>query len=95
MRPASLLGIAALTLAAAACQDATSPEPAKVAQPAFAVEDQCYGRIVAGISSTWPWAHEDHVAFQPPPGAIALWLQTFGPGLGIDSVRELQLLFCS
>jgi hypothetical protein len=55
----------------------------------------CYGQIVAGIASTWPWAHEDKVAFAPPPGAIALWLQIFGPQVGVSSVRDLQLLFCN
>jgi hypothetical protein len=34
------------------------------------------------------------MAFTPPPGAIALWLELFGPSIGISSVRELQLLFC-
>jgi hypothetical protein len=34
------------------------------------------------------------MAFPPPPGAIALWLELFGPSIGISSVRELQLLFC-
>jgi hypothetical protein len=55
----------------------------------------CYGQIAAGIASTWPWAHEDQVAFPPPPGAIALWLQIFGPQVGVSSVRDLQLLFCN
>ena len=56
---------------------------------------KCKGQIVAGIAATWPWAHDDKAAFPPAPGAIALWLQTFGPGLGISSVKELQALFCS
>lgn len=55
----------------------------------------CYGQILAGIAATWPWAHEGQVAFAPPPGAIALWLQLFGSQAGVSSVRDLQLLFCN
>jgi hypothetical protein len=50
---------------------------------------------VAGIASTWPWAHDGKSAFPPPPGALALWIREFGPGLGISNVRDLQLLFCT
>ena len=57
--------------------------------------NRCYGEIASGIASTWPWAHEGQAAFPPPPGSLALWVQEFGPGVGISSVRELQLLFCS
>jgi hypothetical protein len=57
--------------------------------------NRCYGQIAAGIASTWPWAHDQRVAFPPPPGALALWLQIFGPQVGVSSVRDLQLLFCS
>ena len=57
--------------------------------------NQCYGLIVSGIASTWPWAHNDKVAFPPPPGALALWVRQFGPQVGVSNVRELQLLFCS
>jgi hypothetical protein len=56
--------------------------------------NQCYGAIVSGIAATWPWAHEAQMDFPPPPGAIALWVELFGPDVGISSVRELQLLFC-
>ena len=56
--------------------------------------NKCYGEIIAGIAATWPWAHDEKVDFAPPPGAIALWIKSFGPGLGISSVRELQVLFC-
>ena len=56
--------------------------------------NRCYGDIVAGIASTWPWAHDDKSSFEPSPGAIALWIQLFGPSVGISSVRELQVLFC-
>jgi hypothetical protein len=56
--------------------------------------NQCYGAIASGIAATWPWAHEGQSDFPPPPGALALWVQLFGPSIGISSVRELQLLFC-
>jgi hypothetical protein len=56
--------------------------------------NHCYGAIVSGIAATWPWAHDGQMDFAPPPGAIALWVQLFGPEVGISSVRELQLLFC-
>jgi hypothetical protein len=55
---------------------------------------QCYGQIVSGIASTWPWAHDDKSAFPPPPGSLHLWLESFGAQIGISTVRELQLLFC-
>ena len=54
----------------------------------------CYGQITAGIASTWPWAHDGKSSFPPAPGAIALWVQEFGPLVGVSSVRELQVLFC-
>jgi hypothetical protein len=57
--------------------------------------NRCYGQIASGIASTWPWAHDNKAAFEPSPGSIALWIKTFGPDLGISSVRQLQLLFCS
>lgn len=55
----------------------------------------CYGQIVAGIASTWPWAHDGQSDFPPSPGAIALWVKEFGPDVGVSSVRELQVLFCT
>ena len=55
---------------------------------------ECYGQIVNGIASTWPWAHDDQVAFPPPPGSLQLWIETFGPAIGVSTVHELQLLFC-
>jgi hypothetical protein len=55
---------------------------------------RCYGQLVSGINTTWPWAHFDKEAFPPPPGAIALWVQLFGPDIGVNTVRELQLRFC-
>lgn len=54
----------------------------------------CYGDIVSGIANTWPWAHDGRDFFAPPPGAVALWIQEFGPFVGISNVRELQMLFC-
>jgi hypothetical protein len=56
--------------------------------------NECYGAIASGIAATWPWAHEGQMAFPPPPGAIRLWLELFGPAVGVSSVRELQILFC-
>ena len=56
--------------------------------------NRCYGAIASGIASTWPWAHNDKVAFPPPPGALALWIREFGPEVGVSSVRELQVAFC-
>ena len=65
------------------------------AEPGPAEPDKrCYGQLVSGINTTWPWAHFDQEAFPPPPGSIALWVQLFGPDIGVDSVRELQLAFC-
>ena len=56
--------------------------------------NECYGAIASGIAATWPWAHLGQMDFPPPPGAIALWLELFGPSIGVSSVRELQLVFC-
>jgi hypothetical protein len=56
--------------------------------------NQCYGAIASGIAATWPWAHDGQTAFPPPPGSLALWVELFGPEVGISSVRELQILFC-
>jgi hypothetical protein len=57
--------------------------------------NKCYGQIVSAIASTWPWAHDDKSSFEPSPGSIALWIKTFGPDVGISSVRQLQVLFCT
>ena len=95
MRISHWLGSIALIVAASACDQAraTGPILSTDANTA-AASDACAGQIVAGIAKTWPWAHDDKIAFPPPPGAIALWIQTFGPALGISSVRDLQLRFC-
>jgi hypothetical protein len=72
------------------------PSAVRAAQAAPAEPSaKCYGQIVAGIAATWPWAHDDKIAFQPPPGAIALWIREFGPDAGVTSVRQLQVMFCS
>lgn len=102
MRVASAFVIGALALSLIGCRsNVVGPEPpAARTAPAFAVvptgpSNVCMGQIVAGIAATWPWAHDENVAFAPPPGSIALWIQIFGPDLGISSVRDLQLLFCT
>jgi hypothetical protein len=100
----SALSIAAVAvLSTASCQSPVAPEAAQgigsvsaaVAQQQTGPSNKCYGAITSGIAATWPWAHNDKVAFPPPPGALALWVQVFGPSVGISSVRELQILFCS
>jgi hypothetical protein len=102
MRIAASCFVAALLALSAGCQDVTAPEaPAEesvlvmTAALQTGPSNQCYGEIISGIARTWPWAHENKAGFQPPPGALRLWIETFGPGLGISSVRELQLLFCT
>ncbi len=100
MKRLAFIALAALALSMAACQDPVAPIPADdSATPGLQAQqtgpaNQCYGQIISGIASTWPWAHNDQIAFPPPPGSLALWVEIFGPGLGISSVRELQLLFC-
>lgn len=96
-----LLLSALLVATLAACQDVTAPEQ-PAAEPEIEVmtalqgpSNLCYGEIVSGISSTWPFAHLDHSSFAPPRGAIAKWIDEFGAGAGISSVRELQVLFCT
>ena len=74
---------------------AISVAASRTAGAAPGPDNTCYGEIASGIASTWPWAHNDKEAFPPPPGAIHLWIQEFGPEVGISSVRQLQLLFCS
>jgi hypothetical protein len=96
------LGIATLVLVVASCRNPVAPATQDVG-PAFAAvaqqqtgpSNECYGAIVSGIASTWPWAHDDKAAFSPSPGSMALWIETFGPLVGVSSVRELQILFCS
>jgi hypothetical protein len=94
--------VAAVALAVASCQSPTAPQSG-VDGPAFDATpgnqqtgptNQCYGAIASGIASTWPWAHDGQFAFPPPPGGLARWVATFGPALGISSVRELQTTFC-
>ena len=59
------------------------------------ISSSCYGAVASGIASTWPWAHNDKAAFPPSPGALPLWIQDFGASVGIYSVRDLQVRFCS
>jgi hypothetical protein len=80
---AALVAVIGLAIAAASPAQAQGPS------------SQCNGQIIAGISATWPWAHNGRTDFAPPPGAIALWLQIFGPLVGVSSVRDLQILFCT
>lgn len=87
--------VAVLALPLASCQEPTAPEPNLTVTPSMDVSASCAGRIVAGIASTWPWAHEDGAVFPPPPGSIALWIQVFGPSVGVSNVHDLQVLFCS
>jgi len=65
------------------------------ARAANGPSNRCYGEIVAGIASTWPWAHNDKVDFAPPPGSVALWIKIFGEQVGVSSVRQLQVRFCT
>jgi len=97
-----LLPAVPLLLLGAACADSTlptSPSPTATVASAQVAQtgpsNRCYGDILAGIASTWPWAHDEQSSFAPPPGALALWVRDFGPGVGISSVRELQVLFCT
>lgn len=83
-----------VTAYAAAIALALGAAGAGTALAAQGPSNKCYGQIIRGIASTWPWAHNDKIAFAPPPGAIALWLKEFGPLVGVSSVRELQILFC-
>jgi hypothetical protein len=80
-------GLVALAMAASAASIG-------VARAEADPSNQCYGAIARGIAATWPWAHDGQIAFPPPPGSLALWVELFGPELGISSVRELQILFC-
>lgn len=100
MRSRLAFGVILATLTVAACQDPVAPAVTDEAGPAFAAvqtgpDNRCYGEIIAGISRTWPFAHDDHMSFAPPKGAIAFWVELFGPAAGISSVRELQILFCT
>jgi hypothetical protein len=95
MRKVMLAVVAGLVLAAC---DGSPTALREESRPSYAVTQGlgtvCFGQVVAGISSTWPWAHFHDATFAPPKGSIALWIQLFGPSVGISSVRELQLLFC-
>ena len=88
MRKRVVLGVAAVAFAVSAAFVGS-------AQAQTGPSNRCYGEISAGIASTWPWAHEGQTDFPPPPGALKLWIELFGPEVGVSSVRDLQLLFCS
>ena len=88
MRKRVVGGIAAVALAVSAASVGT-------AQAQTGPNNRCYGEITAGIAATWPWAHEGQTAFPPPPGSLKLWIELFGPEVGVSSVRDLQLLFCT
>ena len=95
MRVRVTLAIAALALSVAACQDLAGPVPADdtVIQAPQAREtgpdNVCRGQIISFIASTWPWAHDDKVAFPPPPGSLALALEIAGLTL-----KEAIAQFC-
>ena len=55
------------------------------------ISHRCFGQLVSEIASTWPWAR-DHETFPPPPGSIALWIETYLPEG--STVRSLQQMFC-
>jgi hypothetical protein len=90
----------ALTFGAAAMLGCDTPmeAPVETQTPQFEVAEdisnECYGKIVSFISSTWPFAHGECKCFDPPPGAVALWIERFGESNGVSSVRDLQLLAC-
>ena len=85
---------AALALSVVACQDLAGPAPAddtEIQAPQAqqtGPANRCYGQIISGIASTWPWAR-NHVNFPPPPGSMALAVEITGL-----TVRQLQTLFC-
>jgi hypothetical protein len=100
---ALLLGVAACDGVPTEPRAEHSPQHAAASPSAAATHDvvstgpgnECYGAVLSGIASTWPWAHDGRMDFAPPPGAIALWIKLFGPSVGVTSVRELQYQFCS
>ena len=94
MRLRKILPLVPLAFALSACEQPSAVEVD--VQPAFAAAPAaCQGQIISIIASTWPFAHEGHVDFPPPPGSVALWLQVIGePFFGISTVREAQALFC-
>lgn len=76
-------------------EDATLRAPVEAAAPSeTGLSARCQGQVVSGIASTWPWAHNDKAAFAPPKGSLAQWIEIIGPGLGIESVQDLEDLFC-
>ena len=51
----------------------------------------CRADITSGIASTW---HDYFETDPPPPGAVKLWIETYGHLFGIESVRDLQNWWC-
>jgi len=93
--------LVATTLALGACGE-TSTQPGALAEveavPVAANQtsddarlNRCYGEIISGIASTWPYA-VDKESFPPPPGALAKWIEEFLEGEA--TARDVQELFC-
>jgi len=108
MRIHYTLGIAGLALAVVGCQNPMAPpsaneDRAAVFAPAVSRTDvnlqtgranQCRGAFTSEFATDWPWP-STREQFPPPPGAIALFIENFGPIGGFSSVREMQEFFCS
>jgi hypothetical protein len=97
------LAITGFALATIGCQSPTAPRAAQDGRPTITVpapslqvgrSNQCRGAVMSEVASDWPWP-DDKESFPPPPGAVARWLETFGPLVGVSSVRELQELACA
>ena len=102
MRIHRTLGIGGLVLAAFACRNPMAPQGPDESRPAVVPSrvnlqtgpaNQCRGAFTSEFATDWPWPSAGE--FPPPPGAIALFIETFGPLGGFTSVREMQELFCS
>ena len=96
-------GLAGLALVIVGCQNITAPQQPDDSRPAITVRapnlqtgpsNQCRGAAVSEFASDWPWP-ETRAMFPPPPGAIKLFIENFGPLGGFSSVRELQEFFCA
>ena len=87
MRKTLIVGMAAAALALSGASVGT-------AQAQTGPSNQCIGAITSDFATSWPWP-QGQTDFPPPPGGLALLLQLLGPQLGVSTVRDLQLLFCS
>ena len=103
MRHRNYLGMVGLVVCVAGCENPMAPRLPEDSRRAVAVpgvnlqtgpSNQCRGAVVSEVASDWPWP-QDKATFPPPPGAIARFIETFGPLGGFSSVRELQELFCA